>query len=115
MDALDVGIFEGRHPFAEKLLLNMQNALPPLFESGSGDKFFDQIHHRVFFENPGGSAVRIAINGAGGWVWSGGCDMGQFESDRVGHSVMPCGVCKPHGIVGRNDIKVGCGDVAVIG
>ena len=57
----------------------------------------------------------IAVDGAGGGVRCGGSDVGQFEGERVGDSVVAGGVDEPDRIVGGNGVEIGGGDVAVFG
>ena len=57
-------------------------------EGDRRDEAGDQLHGRIFFEDAGGVAVGVAIDRAGGGVRCGGGDVGQFEGERVGDSVM---------------------------
>ena len=65
---VDVGIFDGGHAFAVKQLLNVEDALTHLLGGVGGMRSGDRLHGGVFFEDAGGVAVGVAVDGAGGGV-----------------------------------------------
>ncbi len=93
MELVNVGIFDGGHAFAVHHLLNVEDALTHLIGGDGRDEAGDGPQGGVFFEDAGGVAVGVAVDGAGG-------GMGQLEGERVGDSVMAGGVDEPNGIVG---------------
>src|SRR5207253_8674045 len=85
---------------------------PHLLGSSRRDEPRDGLHGRVFFEDAGGVAVGVPVDGAGGGVGCGPSDVRQFEGKRIGDSIMAGGMHEPDGIVGGHGIEIGGGDIA---
>src|SRR6202035_5329318 len=79
------------------------------------DEAVDGLHSGGFFEDAGGVAVGVAIDGAGAGICCAGGDVGQLEGERVGDSVVAGGVDEPDGIVGGDSVEIDGRDVAVFG
>jgi hypothetical protein len=100
----DEWVFDGSHPFAMQHLLDVEDAMPRLFQRRRRNTVGDQLKRGRFFENARGIALRVPVDGAGGRSGGGRSDVGQLERGRIGDSVMMRGVEEPYRIVGCDNV-----------
>src|SRR6266704_616562 len=95
VDLGNVRVFDRGYAFTVQHLLDIEDALAHLLGSSRGNEPRDGVHGRVFFEDPGGVAAGVPVDGAGGGVGRGPSDVRQLEGKRIGDSIMAGGMHAP--------------------